>query len=230
MVEVDLNNEPTGIRSRLQDEGAAAANRALAADTAVHVLGLFLGMLGAAAMLMIAARSSAPAQLAAIAVYVGGMMAMLAGSAAYNIWQSFPRRELLRKLDHAAIFLMIAGTYTPITVLRVADPWGTALTIIVWTAAAAGIAVKLWQPRRVESISVVLYLALGWIGLIVLPALLESMETTTLLLLLAGGVIYSAGVIFHVRDHRRYHRALWHGCVLAAATVHYVAILTLLQA
>jgi hemolysin III len=125
---------------------------------------------------------------------------------------------------------MIAGTYTPITTLRLAEPWGTRLTVIVWVAAAAGVAVKLWQPRRVEAVSVALYLLLGWIGLIALEPLLAAMERETLVMLLVGGVIYSGGVVFHLSDRRRYHRALWHGCVLAAAVVHYLAIMTVLQA
>jgi hemolysin III len=181
-------------------------------------------------LLTLAARSPVPGQLVPIAIYVGGVIAMLGCSAAYSVWRSFSRRDLLRRLDHAAIFLMIAGTYTPLTLLRLSEPWRTRLTIIVWTAAAAGVVVKLWQPHRVESISVALYLLLGWIGLVALDALLASLDGTTLLMLLLGGAIYSAGVIFHLWDRWRYHRAIWHACVLVAATIHYFAIVTVLRA
>ena len=205
-------------------------NREFVADAVVHVLGLMLGVAGSTVLLALSLASSVPDQWPPIAIYVGGAMAMLGCSALYNLWRSSSRRHLLRRLDHAAIFLMIAGTYTPITTLRLADPWGTRLTVIVWIAAAAGIVVKLWQPRRVEAVSVALYLLLGWIGLIALEPLLASVESGTLALLLVGGVIYSGGVVFHLSPGHRYHRALWHACVLAAAVIHYLAIMTVLQA
>jgi hemolysin III len=208
----------------------AAGEPQLVGDAIVHAVGLILGLIGGITIVTIAARSPIPGQVVPIAVYVGGLLAMLSCSATYNLWQSSSRRELLRRLDHAAIFLMIAGSYTPLAILRLSNGWGVRLTFIVWTAAAAGIAVKLWQPRCVESISVVLYLLLGWIGLIALDALLASVEEKTLIMLLIGGLIYSAGVIFHVSNHRRYNRVLWHGCVLAAAMVHYFAFVSLVQA
>lgn len=205
-------------------------DREFVADAVVHVLGLVLGTLGSILLLTFSLSSSAPAQWPPFAVYVVGAMAMLGCSALHNLWRSASRRHLLRRLDHAAIFLMIAGTYTPITTLGLADPWGTRLTVIVWSAAAVGMVVKLWQPRRVETVSVALYLLLGWIGLIALEPLLASMDKETLVMLLVGGVIYSGGVVFHLSDRRRYHRALWHACVLTGAAVHYLAIMTVMQA
>src|SRR5260221_6661852 len=132
------------------------------ADGAVHALGLILGVTGAIAMLAVVV-SSDRSQLLPIAVYIFGLLAMLACSAAYNVWQSSRYREWLRRLDHAAIFVMIAGTYTPLTV-RLPAPWATGLTATVWTAAIVGVTAKLWQPRRMETLSAFLYLALCWIG------------------------------------------------------------------
>jgi hemolysin III len=197
----------------------------LVADRIVHAFGLVIGALGAVALLVRAGESTVPGLFVPVALYAGGLLAMLTCSAAYHLWQSCPWRDLVRRLDHAAIFLMIAGTYTPLTLLRLSEPWSSRLTIIVWTAASVGVATKLWQPRRVEPISIALYLLLGWIGLIAIESLVASLDRVTLILLLVGGVIYSAGVMFHVSDQRRYHRALWHGCVLVAATVHYWAII-----
>ena len=203
-------------------------DRHLRADAAVHALGLVLGVVGSVAILVVAVGSSRPAQVVPILVYVFGLLAMLGCSAAYNLRITSPRREWLRRFDHAAIFVMIAGTYTPLTVLKLREPWSSGLTAVMWTAAALGIAAKLLQPRRIESLSVVLYLLMGWIGLLALDELLASVEPTTLLLLLAGGVVYSLGTIFHLSSRLPYQQALWHASVLVAASIHYAAILLLL--
>lgn len=205
-------------------------DRHLRADAAVHALGLILGVVGAVAILFIAARSPVPGQVVPILVYVAGLLAMLSCSAAYNLRLASPRREWLRRFDHAAIFVMIAGTYTPLTILKLREPWSSGLTAVMWTAAALGIAAKLLQPRRIESLSVVLYLLMGWIGLFAIDELLASVGQGTLLLLLAGGVVYSLGTIFHLSSRLPYQQALWHASVLAAASIHYAAILSLLTA
>jgi hemolysin III len=123
---------------------------------------------------------------------------------------------------------MIAGTYTPIALLALRPPWDAALTMAVWIAAAAGMVLKLVKPRRVESISVGLYLLLGWIGVIALNELLASIAAGTLLMILIGGLVYSGGVVFHL-SARRYHLVLWHASVLTGAAFHFVAIASLIQ-
>lgn len=203
-------------------------DRYLRADAAIHALGLVLGAVGAVAIVIVAANSSKPGQVGPILVYVVGLLAMLGCSAAYNLRLASPRREWLRRFDHAAIFVMIAGTYTPLTLLKLREPWSSGLTAVMWTAAAVGIAAKLLQPRRIESLSVVLYLLMGWIGLFAVDELLASVERGSLLLLLAGGVVYSLGTIFHLSSRLPYQQALWHASVLAAASIHYAAILSLL--
>ncbi len=205
-----------------------AFDRHLRADAAVHALGLVLGVVGAVAILIVAAQAPGRGQVAPVLVYVVGLLAMLGCSAAYNLRIASPRREWLRRFDHAAIFVMIAGTYTPLTMLKLREPWSSGLTAVMWSAAALGIAAKLLQPRRIESLSVVLYLLMGWIGLFALDELLASVEPTTLLLLLAGGVVYSLGTIFHLASRLPYQQALWHASVLLAASIHYAAILLLL--
>jgi hemolysin III len=206
--------------------------RELVADAVVHALGLGLGVVGVVAILVVTLDSPSnggptSGRLLPIGIYAAGLIAMLACSATYNILRKSPRRDWLRRLDHAAIFVMIAGTYTPFTVLAFPEPWSSGLTVAVWTAAAAGVAFKLWRPLRWERLSVVLYLALGWIGVIAVDPFLRSLATPTLVLLLAGGLVYSAGVAFHVASHRRYQNAAWHGCVLVAACTHYAAVFTL---
>ena len=211
---------------------SAISPREHAADRWVHVLGLGLGAPAALAVVLVAAFDSARGQLAPAALYAAGLLAMLGCSAAYNLGRLSARRssrrhDWLRRLDHAAIFVMIAGTYTPFT-LRLERAWAEGLTAAIWAIAAAGIAVKLLRPRtaRLHSISVALYLALGWIGLVALGPFTASLAVPTLLLLAIGGALYTAGVAFHLWHRLPYQNAIWHGFVLAAAGVHYAAVLT----
>jgi len=207
---------------------AIDATRELAADRAVHLLGLSLGLPAAVAVVASAA-GAGWGELLSVALYAAGLLAMLGCSAAYHLRRTSPRRDWLRRLDHAAIFAMIAGTYTPFT-LKLERAWATGLTAGIWTMAALGIAAKLWRPRALPSLSVALYLALGWIGLVALGPFTSTLALTTLLLLALGGVLYSAGVIFHLWQRLPYQNAIWHGFVLVAAGVHYSAVLTVVGA
>jgi hemolysin III len=204
--------------------------RELLADGVVHALGLALGIGGAIALVSLAVVYGNPVLAVPLFIYAAGLVAMLGCSAAYNLLRSSRRRDWLRRFDHAAIFAMIAGTYTPFTILGLQGGWSSGLTVVIWSAAAAGIALKLWQPRRIEAISVALYLGLGWIGLIALHPFMMALDTATLTLLAAGGIFYSVGVVFHLWRRLPYHNAIWHGFVLIAAGIHYVAVLTVIPA
>jgi len=199
------------------------------ADAIVHAVGGIAGV--GASVFLLAKVLLAPVggQVAPVAVYLAGLLAMLGCSALYNVWRSCPWRSWLRRLDHAAIFVMIAGTYTPLAA-KLSAGWREGLLATVWTAAASGVALKLWRPHRIEAISVALYLVLGWIGVAALGELMSSIAPGTLGLLLAGGVVYSAGLVFHLARGWRYQTALWHACVLVAASFHYLAVLSLVEA
>ncbi len=198
--------------------------RELVADGVVHALGLILGVAGAGVLVLLVLFDGDPVVRAPLFIYAAGFLAMLACSAAYNVFRSSPRRDWLRRFDHAAIFAMIAGTYTPFTTLRLTGAWSSGLTAVIWAIAVVGMAAKLFRPRRIETISIVLYLTLGWIGLVALQPFLTSLEVTTLALLAAGGVLYTVGVVFHVWESLPYHNAIWHGFVLTGAVVHYAAV------
>jgi hemolysin III len=194
----------------------------LAVDRLIHLAGIAAGIAGTAALLGIAAGTST---FWASLIYSLCLVAMLAGSAAYHLAIRSPRRGLLRRLDHAAIFLLIAGTYTPFTTCRLSGLWAFGMTGTVWLCAAAGAIVKLACPDRVERVSVALYLVLGWIILVGLRPMLASVDLPTALLILAGGVLYSIGAAVHVWGSLRFHTAIWHALVLVAAACHYAAIL-----
>jgi hemolysin III len=199
-------------------------SRELAADRVIHGVGICLGVIGAIVLVWLTAIEGHPGDLVPILIYSAGLLAMLGCSAAYNVFHTSGRREWLRRFDHAAIFAMIAGTYTPFTT-RLGSSWASGLTAVIWTVAAIGIALKLWQPRRIETISILLYLALGWIGLAAAGPFMAALDARTLALLALGGIVYTAGVVFHLWHRLPYQNAIWHGFVLVAAGMHYLAVL-----
>jgi len=195
------------------------------ADFAVHRLGMLVGGVAAAVLLAVTAAAANPTTLEAVLVYTIGLMAMLSLSAAYHFHHGSERGELLRRLDHAAIFVMIAGTYTPFTVgilNGAAAAWSTGS---MWAAALAGAAIKLAYPRRFEWISIFVYLGLGWAAVVFMQPLLAALDRPTLILIVLGGVVYSVGAGIQGWHRLPFHDAIWHALVLIAAGCHYVAIL-----
>lgn len=196
----------------------------IAVDGLVHLVGLVAGIVGATILLAIAIMNRSPFEITAVSIYAAGMILMFACSAAYNLFRKNRRRELLRRLDHAAIFVMIAGTYTPFTLLSLSGTWAVAMTALVWSIAGAGVVIKLLWPSRMERISTLIYILLGWVGVIAFEPLILSLPASTLLMLATGGALYMIGVIFHVWERLPFQNAIWHSFVVAAASVHYGAI------
>jgi hemolysin III len=190
----------------------------------VHVAGLTAAGVGALTLLGLSLGLGGLAQSSAIAVYAACLMAMFAFSAAYNL-AGARRQPLLRRFDHAGIFLMIAGSYTPFTTQSLTGAWAVGMTATVWTLALAGVAGKLFLPGLGRGFWVALYLALGWIAVVAVKPLLARVSLLALLLLLVGGLVYSLGVIIYVRRSLPFRRAIWHGFVIAAAGIQYAAIL-----
>ncbi|HVM77694.1 MAG TPA: hemolysin III family protein [Stellaceae bacterium] len=197
----------------------------LKSDRVVHAIGTSAAPIAVAVLLGIAIHRGDEALLPAILVYSAGLLTMLGFSAAYNLARHPDRRELLRRFDHAAIFLMIAGTYTPF-IANVADPaWRWGLMAAVWLIASTGIAAKLALPRRLDGFSVLVYLGLGWIAVMAPGPLLGDLATPVIVLLAVGGALYTLGVAFHLWNGLRFHNTIWHAAVVAAAGLHYSAIL-----
>lgn len=194
------------------------------ADTAAHVMGLLFGLVATAALLFTASQHDQLLLILGASLYGLGLLAMLTCSAAYNLWPPSLTKERLRRFDHAAIFIMIAGTYTPFLLNRVGGDWGIGLLSFVWGVALVGAGLKIAYPRRWESLTIGLYLGLGWSILIAINPLVHSISSDSLVLIAVGGVIYSVGVVFHLWDRLPYQNAIWHWLVLTAAVCHYVAI------
>jgi hemolysin III len=195
------------------------------ADRWVHIVGLTGGALGGLTLLGMSLGVGRLGQAAAVGVYGACLVLMFLASAAYN-FASPRRRPLLRRLDHAAIFLMIAGSYTPFTTQRLTGAWSWGMTIAVWSLALGAAAGKLFAPGLGRKFWVAIYLALGWIAVIAIKPLLAGVSAVALILLLVGGLVYSMGVIVYLKVDLPFRRAIWHGFVTAAAATHFAAILT----
>jgi hemolysin III len=195
------------------------------ADRCVHYAGLVAGPVGAVVLIVAAAERERALTIVSVAIYGVGLLGMLGASALYNLAEPSRRKEWFRRLDHAAIFLMIAGSYTPFTLVRMGGGWGHGIAIFVWLVAVTGIALKLLYPHRIERLSILLYLALGWAILVAIGPLFDAVPLPAIVMLGIGGLLYSIGVVFHLWHRLPYHNAIWHGFVLAATGCQWVAVL-----
>jgi hemolysin III len=194
------------------------------ADLVVHIVGLTLALVGGIVLLVFAVRAGSISRVVGVSIYGAGVLAMLAFSTAYNFAKA-RYRPVLRRLDHAGIFLMIAGSYTPFTIHNLTGAWAWGMTIAVWSIAAVGALGKLFLPKVDRRLWVAVYLALGWLVVVALKPMIDHVYWVALLLLVAGGVLYSTGVIFYVNKRLKFSRAIWHGHVVAAAAAHWAAVL-----
>jgi hemolysin III len=202
----------------------------LIADGVVHGIGVFCGLIAATVLIVLAGVFASAYEIVSVSVYATGLLAMLGFSAAYNLWPVSRRKWLLRRFDHSAIYILIAATYTPVFAQLEDRVFAMSLLIGVWSVAAVGIVLKLFFPGRFDRISVGLYLAMGWSGLIAYDAGLSSLPQLALWLIVAGGVLYSFGVVFHAWRRLRFQNAIWHCFVLLGAACHYTAVLDLVLA
>ncbi|KKB11536.1 DNA-binding protein [Devosia geojensis] len=197
----------------------------LVADGIVHAVGLLLATIAGAFLLFYAIRHTAQEEVPALIVYVGTLIAVLGVSLAYNLWPVSPAKRLLARLDQAAIFLFIAGTYTPFLAVIGTTPAGVVLASLVWGASLVGVALKLIVPERFGRLAIILYLGIGWSGVLVFQSLATALPATTLWLLLAGGIVYSLGIVFHLWERLKYQNALWHTFVVLGASLHLWAVI-----
>ena len=202
----------------------------LIADGIVHGIGVFGGVVAATVLIVLAAVFASAYEVVTVSVYAAGLLAMLGFSAAYNLWPVSHRKWWLRRLDHSAIYVLIAATYTPVFAQLQNRVFAMSLLAGVWSVAAVGIVLKLFFPGRFDRVAVGLYLAMGWSGIIAYDAGLSSLPQLALWFIVAGGLLYSFGVIFHAWRQLRFQNAIWHCFVLLGAACHYTAVLDLVLA
>jgi hemolysin III len=194
------------------------------ADGVIHTIGV-TASLTATIIVFAFVVPYLPAQSAtSLVIYGVAMVAMFSFSAAYHMIPVPHWKGGLRRLDQAAIFLKIAATYTPFAVVSLGGLWGYGLLGAVWSVAVFGIVVKLFRRNGMGSLTVGLYLALGWAGIFVVKPLFDALPLSDMALLTIGGVLYSVGVIFHMWEKLPFQNAIWHLFVLAAASCHFAAV------
>ncbi len=193
------------------------------ADGVIHGLGVVFGLAAVGALLVSTVPARSPSDLIPVLVYGVALLAVLTISAVYNMWPVSPVKWFLRRFDHAAIYVLIAATYTPFLTRLSDDPVTQFLLGLVWAISIVGIVLKIALPGRFDRLSIGLYLLLGWSGVILWDRFL-LLPSASLWLLAAGGLLYTAGVIFYVWESLRFQTAIWHAFVLVAAVCHYGAV------
>jgi hemolysin III len=195
------------------------------ANALTHGVGLGLSLLGLPVLVLVASRHGDVRQLVAASIFATTLILLYAASTGYHAVTSERAKRNLRRADHVAIYLLIAGTYTPFTLGVLRGVWGWTLFGLVWGFAALGIVQKLLLGFRFPRLSTALYVGMGWLAVLAIGPLTRALPTPGLAWLLAGGFCYTVGVYFYVRSHRPYQHAVWHLFVLAGSACHYAAVL-----
>ncbi|EMR02484.1 hypothetical protein ADICEAN_02357 [Cesiribacter andamanensis AMV16] len=195
------------------------------ANALTHGLGVVAGLAGGGVLITLAAIYGNGWQLASASVFVAALVLLYTASTLYHAIQHAVAKARLQVMDHCAIFILIAGTYTPFALVGIQGFWGWLLFGLAWGLAALGVVFKLFFTGRYQKLSTIIYIAMGWMVLIALKPLLLSVSASVLWWLLAGGVLYTAGTFFYHREQQRYAHAIWHLFVLGGSVCHFVAVL-----
>ena len=193
------------------------------ADGTVHAIGVLGALTGAVMLIVWSALNASAGQIAAIAIYGGTLIATFAASAIYHLVPWEGARPILRRFDHAAIYLKIAGTYTPLVVM-IGSWFAYAVLAIVWALAALGVVLKLFFWRTPGRFGPVLYLVMGWLSLALVWSLWPVVPVSAMVLIGVGGLLYTTGVPFYATHTMKYSTAIWHGFVVAASACFFAAI------
>lgn len=194
------------------------------ADGTVHFLGIGFGIFATILLATTLWDTGDRARQLSVIIYTACLLFMLVCSTLYNMLDKDNKTGILRRLDHAAIFLMIAGTYTPLATMIIGGRTGNILLAVVWTGALLGAAIKLLDLRGVDRLTVPICLALGWIVVFVAKPLMDNATAFGFWMILAGGCLYTLGTVFYAWKKLKFQNAIWHGCVLAAAVCHFTAV------
>jgi hemolysin III len=194
------------------------------AHTISHGIGILLSIAGLAVLVAFASLYGDAWHITSSAIYGATLVLLYTASTLYHGIPQSKSKQLLRRLDHAAIFLLIAGTYTPFTLVNMRGVWGWSLFGLVWGLAILGMVLELGMKRRIRWLSITLYLGLGWLILIAIKPLIDSVPIGGIVLLLAGGLSYSLGIIFYVWKRLSYHHMVWHLFVMGGSALHFFSV------
>ena len=194
------------------------------AHSITHGVGLLAALTGLVVLVILAAATRDPWRITACSIYATTLVLLYAASTLYHALSATRARRVFQVLDHSAIFLLIAGTYTPFALVSLRGPWGWTLLGIVWGLAAVGIAAKAMYGTRWPILSTALYIGMGWTVVIAVKPLIELVPPAGIAWLVAGGLAYTGGVVFYAWTRLRYSHAIWHVFVLAGSVCHYIAV------
>lgn len=194
------------------------------ANALIHGVGFALAIAGLVVLVVLAAHAGGARHVVAVSIYGSCLILMYGASTLYHAIPQPRIKSALRHLDHASIFLLIAGTYTPFTLVNLNGPWGWSLFGVIWGLAAIGLLLQpLLRQRRI--LAVALYVAMGWVALIAIKPLIHAVAPAGIALLVAGGLAYTLGTIFYGWRRLPYSHAIWHGFVLLGSMLHFFAVL-----
>jgi hemolysin III len=193
-------------------------------NSITHFIGAVMALLGAIILILMATRLGDPWKIVSVSIYGASLLALYASSTLYHGSQG-TLKSLMQKFDHCAIYLLIAGTYTPFMLVSLRTGWGWPMFALVWTLALIGIGQELLLKSKVRRLSLVLYVLMGWVSILTVTPLIAALGWQGFGWLIAGGILYTGGIAFYVNDHRiRHGHGVWHLFVLGGSTCHYVAV------
>ena len=195
------------------------------ANSLTHGVGLLLSLVGAPVLVVSAATTGDRWRVVAASIYAATLVLLYGASTLYHSVRSARLKDLCQRIDHSAIYLLIAGTYTPFTLISLRGAWGWSIFGVVWGLAILGVILKSSFGARLPALSTWLYLAMGWLIVIALRPLATHVEPAGLRWMALGGAFYTGGVVFYVWERVRYSHAIWHLFVLGGSAAHFAAVL-----
>ncbi len=221
----DTYTEPAHGQPSAATPIALAHAREELANALTHGLGALAALVGSGVMVALVARYGDGWQLTGAIVFGLTLVALYVASTWYHALRDPHAKARVKVFDHCAIYLLIAGTYTPFTLVGLRGPWGWGLFTAIWTLAMAGVVFKLFYTGRFKLLSTSIYIAMGWLVIVAIRPLWAALDAWTLGWLLAGGLCYTLGTVFYHRPSLRYSHAIWHLFVLAGSVCHYIAVM-----
>jgi len=194
------------------------------ANSLTHGLGAILSAAGLVLLVTFSALRGDAWLVTSSAIFGASLVLLYTASTLYHSLRDLELKRLLQKFDHAGIFLLIAGTYTPFLLVSLRGPWGWSLFGVIWGLAAAGVAIKFWFAGRFRVVSTLIYIGMGWLVLMAVKPLVLAVPRGGIVLLVAGGLCYTGGTVFYLWKRLPYHHAIWHVFVLAGSGCHWAAV------
>jgi hemolysin III len=189
-----------------------------------HLSGALLAFAGAVVLVVIASLKGDPWKIVSFSIYGATLVFLYLCSTLYHSLRG-RAKDILRKFDHSAIYLLIAGSYTPFALVTLNGPWGWSLLGVVWGLAVLGVAQEIWFAKGQRLTSLAIYLLMGWCAVVAVVPLIDALSWAGFAWVAAGGAVYTAGIVFYVYDERfRHFHGIWHLFVMAGSAVHYTAI------